>query len=483
MKNDPASGDKKIGGTAVEGAKPLYEVVYDQPTGDITHERTGAVTPPQFPFPAKFASQTKSTRREQLAAWMTSTDNQFFARSYVNRLWGYLFGIGIMEPIDDLRAGNPPTNPELLDYLTQEFIKSEFNVQHVIKLIAKSRTYQLSFKTNKWNADDKLNYSHAAARRLPAEVLYDTIYATLGAQSQFPQVKAGTRAAALPDSGIELPSGFLSTFGRPVRESACECERSSGLQLGPVMALISGPTLADAIADPKNVLAELVAKFKSDRDLANELFLRILNRPATDKELDASLKQLQSLDGDHQQLVKALTVRESFVAPIRQQQEQKREQDMQQAKSELETYSQSIAAKVKAAEDARLAKIKAVETDIKAYETAELPKKQAAWEKTQRTDTEWFPLRPATAKASKDVTLTVEDDRAVFAKLSAKEVKGVNYTIEMPTGLQGITALRLEALANERLPRGGPISEWLAHLLEVEREPWQGSPRLDLGRG
>src|SRR5439155_20708412 len=117
----------------------------------------------------------QSTRREQLAAWMTSPDNRFFAASYVNRLWGYLTGAGIIEPLDDIRAGNPPTNPELLDYLKTEFINHGFDPRHVLRLICQSRTYQLAVGTNKWNADDNINYSHGTARRLPAEVLYDSV--------------------------------------------------------------------------------------------------------------------------------------------------------------------------------------------------------------------------------------------------------------------------------------------------------------------
>ncbi len=456
LKNDPKGGDAKIGGTAVEGAKPLYEVVFDNMAGDVTHERTGAVTPPKFPYPAKYVSNPKATRREQMASWMTSADNQFFAKSYVNRLWGYLFGIGIMEPIDDLRAGNPPTNPELIDYLTQEFIRSNFNVQHVLKLIAKSRTYQLSFRTNKWNNDDKLNYSHSAARRLPAEVLYDTIYASLGAQTKIPGVKPGTRAAALPDSGVELPSGFLATFGRPVRESACECERSAGMQLGPVMALVSGPTLAEAIADPANALAKLVQTISDDRQVVNELFLRILNRPATDKEVSAVIDQLKSGDGDHDKLVKALAEREAFVAPIRAKQEKDRELAIAKAKADIEAHTKAIEPAVKKAEEARLANIKKQEEVLKAYETTELPKKQVAWEKTHNTSVEWHPLRPSAVTATKGVTLAVEADRAVYASAPDKETRGVVYTVDLPTQLQGITALRLEALADERLPGGGP---------------------------
>ena len=172
LKRDDASGDKKIGGTAVEGAKPLYEIVYDKDQGEMTHERTGQPQPPAFPYAAENTAKEEDSRREQLAEWITSPDNRYFATSYVNRLWGYMLGTGIIEPLDDIRAGNPPSNPELLDFLTKEFVENEFNVRHVLQLICKSRTYQLSVASNKWNADDAINFSHAKARRLPAEVLY-----------------------------------------------------------------------------------------------------------------------------------------------------------------------------------------------------------------------------------------------------------------------------------------------------------------------
>src|SRR5256886_5650286 len=119
------------------------------------------------------------------------SDNQYFAKSYVNRLWGYLFGVGIIEPIDDIRAGNPPTNPELLNALTNDFIASGFDAQHILRAICKSRTYQQSVVTNKWNEDDTISYSHATPRRLPAEALYDAIFAATGATEKLPGVPAG----------------------------------------------------------------------------------------------------------------------------------------------------------------------------------------------------------------------------------------------------------------------------------------------------
>ena len=128
--------------------------------------------------------------------WITAKDNRYFASSFANRIWGYLTGVGIIEPLDDIRAGNPPSNPELLDYLTKEFIASGFNTRHLMKLVAKSRTYQLSVVGNRWNYDDKINFSHATARRLPAEVLYDSIIKVTGAKSNIPGA-TGLRAAGV----------------------------------------------------------------------------------------------------------------------------------------------------------------------------------------------------------------------------------------------------------------------------------------------
>ncbi|MFM8702501.1 MAG: DUF1549 domain-containing protein, partial [Planctomycetia bacterium] len=149
LEKDPESKDRTIGGTAVEGAKPLWEVVKDVASGEIKHERTGKDVPPKFPFECRFAAPEKGTRREQLAAWITSPDNPYFARSYVNRLWGYLFGTGNIDPIDDIRAGNPPTNPALLDHLTTAFVAGGFDVRKALAEICTSRTYGLAITSTK----------------------------------------------------------------------------------------------------------------------------------------------------------------------------------------------------------------------------------------------------------------------------------------------------------------------------------------------
>ena len=159
----------------------------------MTHERTKAITAPEFPYVVKYESPSETpTRRETLAAWITAPDNRFFALSYTNRIWGYLLGTGVIEPLDDIRAGNPASNPELLAWLTNEFIEHDFDPRHLMRIICRSRTYQLSIASHKWNEDDEINFSHAKARRLPAEVLFDSVYAVTGAVPSIPGVKPGT---------------------------------------------------------------------------------------------------------------------------------------------------------------------------------------------------------------------------------------------------------------------------------------------------
>ena len=452
LKPDPASNGKTIGGSAVEAPTPLFEEVWEKPEGEVIHDRTKKVAPPVLPYPAPHPTFEKESRRRELAAWITSRDNPYFSKSYVNRLWGYLFGVGIIEPLDDLRAGNPATNPELLDYLTEEFLASNFDARHVIRLICKSRAYQLSVHSNEWNEDDKINYSHATARRLPAEVLYDAVNRATGAVSKFPGVPNGTRAAELPDSEVELPSGFLTTFGRPARESACECERSSGLQLGPVMALVSGPTISDAIGDPNNDVAKLTKTQADDGKLVDELFLRVLNRPATPEEINSCLKEFSQVESDHTKLAEALGRRETEVALLRPPLELRRAADLAAARADLAAFEAEIAPKVAAAEKEKAEKAAALDRDLKAYE-ASLPAKVDQWEKAQSTAVRWLPLQPKELKAPGGTTLAAGPDGSIVA---TGAVKNGTYEIVAETDLADITGVRLEALADDKLPSKGP---------------------------
>jgi len=453
LSTDPASGKSVIVGTAVEKARPIYEIVKDVPTGDMIHLRTNKPAEPTFPYEVKAGKQ--GSRREQLAAWMTSTDNRYFAASYVNRLWGYLTGVGIIEPLDDIRAGNPPTNPELLDYLKTEFINQNFDMRHVLRLICQSRTYQLSVATNKWNEDDKINYSHATARRLPAEVLYDAVLKVTGAPTG---LASGTRANQLPDSALDLPSGFLANLGRPARESSCECERSSDLRLGSVMALLSGPAVADAIGNSKNALAQLIATQPDDTKLVDELFTRVLNRPATETEVKKTLAIWSTLDGEHATMLTDWDAKEKEQAPIIAKVEADRLLAIDNAKKELARHEAEIAPKVAAAEKKRVADVAISDAAVKEYEKNKLAAAQTKFEETvpaARTYTGWQLLDPVDLKASNNVTLTKQPDGSIKAG-PQQSPAAIDYTVMADTKIAGITGLLLEVLPSPDEPGFGP---------------------------
>ena len=413
-KEDPKFKGQKIGGTAVEGAVPLVELIGDAAGGEIKHERTGDTAAPKFPFAIKGDPLATDSRRIQAAKWITSPQNPYFARSYVNRVWSYLLGMGIIEPIDDIRAGNPASNPALLDELTAEFVASGFDAQKLIRTICKSRTYQLSIATNKWNKDDDGNYSHGLARRLPAEVLYDAIHRVTGSVSHLPGLPPGSRASQLPDSNVDLPGGFLDLFGKPVRESACECERSAGMNLGPVLAMVNGPVLGDAIKDPNNRIGKLVQSEKDDGKVVDSLYLAVLNRFPTSAERSAGVQALYGSKADHAAL--------------------------------LAEYE-----KKKAAYNAYLATAPAKQ---KAYEDGLRSEKPTAW---TILDVEKAESKhgPAPATGTPGATLTVQKDGAIL--VSGKTAPVDTYFVGGVGKVKGkVTAVRLEVFADPTLPNKGP---------------------------
>ncbi len=452
LKPDPASNGKKIGGTAVEGAKPLYELVADNITGEMNHVRTGDVVAPSFPYDCEHEVDADATRREKLAAWMTSPDNQYFAKSYVNRLWGYLTGTGLMEPLDDIRAGNPPTNPALLELLTKNFIDSGFDTESVLREICNSRTYQLSVASNKWNSDDSINYSHAKARRLPAEVLYDAVYQVTGAVSNIPGVAPGTRAAALPDVAFGLEDGFLNNLGRPVRESACECERSDGLQLGPIMALVSGPTVGRAISDPKCALPQLVDEEESTESLIREIYLRVLSREATAEEVEAIVDSEQQIELDHKRLEQQLAEREAWWKGEREEREAKRLQRLAATRKAIADHTAAIADQRAKDEAKRLEELRAAEAALTEYETKAVDVANEYLDDSGDT-MDWHPLAARELKSTNKALLRSLADRSIVASGDGGKA---TYTIQFDTTLSEIGAIRLEALADESLKGGGP---------------------------
>ena len=288
---------------AAVGMKPGFDadeqIVYlKRDDNDIKHPKTNKVVDAEYliasaglPPIADFRD-----RREALADWLTSAKNPFFAKAIVNRVWSYFLGRGIIEPVDDIRGSNPPINPDLLDALEQDFIASGFDLQHLMRTIVSSRTYQTGIETNKWNETDEVNFSRFAPRRLPAESLLDAITVATGSRPNFPEVPEDFTAQQLPDPHVGK-GGFLDMFGRPDRESSCECERRNDLSLPQAMNLVNGPTLAEAIADPEGRVAEAILAGKSDRELIEELYLAALSRFPTGIEMDRALTYIRSDSG------------------------------------------------------------------------------------------------------------------------------------------------------------------------------------------
>ncbi len=268
------------------------EAVYERPAGEVTHLRTGKVMTAGFPYDFNSRRTKGDTRREALAGWLTSASNPYFAKSFANRIWSYFLGRGIIDPVDDIRSSNPAVNPELLDTLTSDFIKHDFDTRYLIRTICGSRTYQASIKTNVWNVDDKTNFSHAQPRRLTAEQLVDSLSRATGSVPRYPGVPIGYRAVQLPDSTVAA-GGFLDLFGRPPRESPCECERSSTVSLGQALNLINGPTIANSIVDTTGRIHKMMKLNPDGKTIVEELFLSTLCRLPTGLELTQTLPLFQ----------------------------------------------------------------------------------------------------------------------------------------------------------------------------------------------
>ena len=273
-------GRKPVAG----GDELIYTLDHPQP---ITHPGTAQVVTAHFPFAHTAMPKEDLKLRAQLADWLTAKENPYFAKSAVNRFWSYFTGRGIIEPVDDIRASNPPSNPELLDALTEQFVSSGFNVKQLIRTIVTSHTYQRSFETNGWNDDDKINFSHALPRRLTAEQMYDALMVATGAPRNLPGVPAGFRAAQLPDPQVDV--SFLDMFGRAPRESPCECERSSEVSLAQTLNLINGETVSSSIIHPQGLIAKLAEGKVDNQKVVEEVFLSVVSRYPTEAEAQSAL--------------------------------------------------------------------------------------------------------------------------------------------------------------------------------------------------
>lgn len=266
---------------------PAGQVLIPDKKSTTKHPRTRDVVQAHALLQDEPGETPEGDRRRLFADWLTADDNRWFARNIVNRVWAQLVGRGIVTPVDDFRLTNPPTNPELLDALAKSFVESGFDLHELIRTITSSRTYQLATTPSGMNERDEQNYSRALFKRLDAEVRFDMICQVTGSSEKFEGVPAGSRAIELWDS--QVPHYFLSLFGRPVRATACECERANQPSVAQVLHVLNSPQIQEKLSSDAGQLALLEGSIGDNEKLVEEIYLMFYSRfPTTNEQVSVS---------------------------------------------------------------------------------------------------------------------------------------------------------------------------------------------------
>lgn len=272
---------------------PRETIVFNNRNGDVNHPVGNRAMLPRFlggPSP----DIKGRDRRVVLAEWLTSKDNDMFARNVANMVWAHFFGRGIVDPVDDVRVSNPPSNGPLLAALAERLVEYNYDLRKFVRDICNSRTYQLSSKTNPTNAEDHRNFSHAAIRRIRSEVLLDCISQVTGAPNKFKGLPLGARAVQIADGNVS--NYFLTTFGRAKRETVCTCEVVMEPNLSQALHLINGDSVNQKIAEG-GLVKGLVDSGKTPEAIVDQLYLACLSRVPTDAER-AKLHEVLSVSED-----------------------------------------------------------------------------------------------------------------------------------------------------------------------------------------
>jgi len=267
---------RKAGETSGEPA------IFVKSDGAVRNPATGKnVSPRGLDGPELTISEDEDPR-QKLVDWMTAPENPMFARAITNRIWAHFLGRGLVEPVDDMRVTNPPSNPELLDAMARDLVDHKFDLKHLIRTVMNSTTYQLSSEPAERNIDDQQNYARAYPRRIIAEVILDGVSQVTGADEKFDNLPPGTRSIQLPDESVN--SYFLDVFGRPTRETPCECERPREANLAQTLHLLNSTDLQGKIANEKGRVAAHVKAKKPASEILEDLYLAAFGRlPRTDE--------------------------------------------------------------------------------------------------------------------------------------------------------------------------------------------------------
>jgi hypothetical protein len=262
------------------GDDPREQVIFDRQEGEVKHPVTGSVMRPKF-LGGEVPEIKDESRREVLARWLTSPQNPYFARNVANIVWSHFIGRGIIEPVDDVRISNPPSNPELLDALAAKLVEYQYDFRKLVRDICASRTYQLDTRPNDTNATDERNFAKASIRRIRAEVLLDCVSEVTETQDKFPGLPRGAKAVEIPDGNTA--NYFLTTFGRASRTMVCSCEVKVDPNLSQALHLLNGDTIQNKI-DQGGVVKALLKRGQTPGQIIENLYLRCLSRPPTAQE-------------------------------------------------------------------------------------------------------------------------------------------------------------------------------------------------------
>ena len=268
---------------------PREYIVYDRGQGEIRHMVDNRAVSPKF-LGGDDAEVGSQDRREVLADWIVSDDNLAFARNLANIVWAHHLGRGIIDPVDDVRISNPPSNDALLDLLAQKLINSQYDLRTLVRTICTSRTYQLSTKSNATNENDFANFSRAHVRRVRAEALLDSISQITNTTDSFPRLPAGARASQIADGATS--TYFLSTFGRAPRETVCACEVDVQPNLSQALHLLNGEATNDKVVEGE-VIKALLEKQHSPERIIEHLYVLCYSRKPNPSEMESLLATIE----------------------------------------------------------------------------------------------------------------------------------------------------------------------------------------------
>lgn len=280
------------------------EFIWSAPGGQVKHPVTGEIMKPKPPDGQPPALSDTDDPRESLVSWMTSPDNPYFAKAIANRVWAEFFGKGIVDPVDDFRVSNPPSNEALLDWLAKDFIAHGYDLKHLMRRIANSHVYQLSSLPNKTNEGDNRNFSRYYRKRLSAEVLHDAICEVTDTPPKFDGLPLG--AGAMETWNHKFENEFLDAFGRLDPSAECPCERDRKPSMVQALHLMNSSQLNGRISNNKGFARQLADSKKSEKEIIEDLYLTTYSRYPTEEEIQIAEKPLRTENAKRREVVEDL---------------------------------------------------------------------------------------------------------------------------------------------------------------------------------